>query len=178
MGNYDAEGHNLPTGTRGEVLIRGHHLFDGYYKDPDKPVEALDPAGWYHSDDIGSLDEAGHVMFHGSFKDMLKFGGENVAAAKVEAVLASHPAVRLAQVIGLPDARLAEIPAAFIETDGPITASPEDVAAELITYVGERIASFKVPRHIRLIDEWPMSASKIQKLKLRQQLISELDVTE
>ncbi|WP_157083307.1 class I adenylate-forming enzyme family protein, partial [Novosphingobium lentum] len=159
----DADGTDLPTGTRGEVLIRGYNLFDGYYKDPDKTAEALDAKGWYHSGDIGSLDEAGHLMFHGRFKDMLKVGGENVAAAEVEAVLASHPSVRLAQVVGLPDPRLAEVPAAFIETDGPITCSPEAFAAELIAYTKARIASFKVPRHIRLIDEWPMSASKIQK---------------
>ncbi len=174
----DADGNDLPTGTRGEVLIRGYNLFDGYYKDPEKTAEALDAGGWYHSGDIGSLDEAGHLMFHGRFKDMLKVGGENVAAAEVEAVLAAHPLVRLAQVVGLPDARLAEIPAAFVETDGPITCSPEDFAAELIAFVGTRIASFKVPRHIRLIDEWPMSASKIQKFKLRQQLIAELGIEE
>ncbi len=174
----DAAGRDLPTGERGEVLIRGYNLFDGYYKDPEQTIEALDAQGWYHSGDIGSLDEAGHLMFHGRFKDMLKVGGENVAAAEVEAVLASHPAVRLAQVVGLPDPRLAEIPAAFIETDGPITTSPEEFAAELIAYTRQRLASFKVPRHIRFIDEWPMSASKIQKFKLRQQLINELNIVE
>ena len=174
----DAEGRDLPTGTRGEVLIRGYNLFDGYYKDPVKTAEAIDSQGWYHSGDIGSLDAAGHLMFHGRFKDMLKVGGENVAAAEVEAVLASHPAVRLAQVVGLPDPRLAEIPAAFVETDGPIVTTPEEFAAELIAFVSERIASFKVPRHIRVIDEWPMSASKIQKFKLRQQLMTELQIAE
>lgn len=155
---------------RGEILIRGYNLFDGYYKDPEKTAQALDAGGWYHSADIGSLDEHGHVMFHGRFKDMLKVGGENVAAAEVEAVLASHPAVRLAQVVGLPDDRLAEIPAAYIERDGDVAVEPE----ELIAYTKARLASFKVPRHIRFIDEWPMSASKIQKFKLRQALMDEL----
>lgn len=163
-------GADLRTGERGEVLIRGYNLFDGYYKDPEKTAEAIDPEGWYHSGDIGSLDADGHLMFHGRFKDMLKVGGENVAAAEVEAVLASHPAVRLAQVIGLPDERLAEIPAAYIESSGEHDADPE----ELIAYVGERLASFKVPRHIRFIAEWPMSASKIQKFKLRRDLMAEL----
>jgi fatty-acyl-CoA synthase/long-chain acyl-CoA synthetase len=155
---------------RGEIVIRGYNLFDGYYKDPDKTAAAIDAEGWYHSGDIGSLDKNGHVMFHGRFKDMLKVGGENVAAAEVEAVLASHPAVRLAQVVGLPDERLAEIPAAWIEPSGEADAS----ADELIAYVKERMASFKVPRHIRFIDEWPMSASKIQKFKLRVALMEEL----
>src|SRR3546814_2958144 len=77
----------------------------------------MDADGWYQRGDIGSLDENGHIMFHGRFKDMLKVGGENVAAAEVEAVLAKHPAVRLAQIVGLPDERLAEIPAAYVELE-------------------------------------------------------------
>ncbi|MDB5702061.1 MAG: AMP-dependent synthetase [Sphingomonadales bacterium] len=163
-------GIEVPLGTRGEILVRGYNLFDGYYKDAAKTAEAIDADGWYHTEDIGSVDESGHVMFHGRFKDMLKVGGENVAAAEVEAVLASHPAVRLAQVVGLPDERLAEIPAAFIEPSGEGHADPD----ELIAYTKARLASFKVPRHIRFVDEWPMSASKIQKFKLRGQLMSEL----
>lgn len=155
---------------RGEILIRGYNLFDGYYKDPEKTAQALDADGWYHSADIGSIDENGHVMFHGRFKDMLKVGGENVAAAEVEAVLATHPAVRLAQVIGLPDDRLAEIPAAYIERED----NSQVEAEELIAYTKQRLASFKVPRHIRFIEEWPMSASKIQKFKLRTALMDEL----
>ena len=104
---------------------------------------------------------------------MLKVGGENVAAAEVEAVLDSHEAVELAQVIGIPDPRLDEIPAAFIKLRNA-SVSPED----LIAYAKERIASFKVPRHVRFIDEWPMSASKIQKFKLRQQLMAELGLSD
>ncbi len=163
-------GRDLGIDERGETLIRGYNLFDGYYKDPEKTAAAIDPEGWYHSGDIGSLDANGHVMFHGRFKDMLKVGGENVAAAEVEAVLASHPTVRLAQVVGLPDERLAEIPAAFVEPSG----IGEVDLDELIAYTKARLASFKVPRHIRTIDEWPMSASKIQKFKLRVQLMDEL----
>jgi fatty-acyl-CoA synthase len=165
---------DVATGERGEVFIKGYNLLDGYYRDPAKTAEALDDEGWYHSGDIGSLDEHGHLRFHGRFKDMLKVGGENVAAAEVEAVLAAHDGVQLAQVVGLPDARLAEIPAAFVERSGKIDVSEE----ELICFVKERIASFKVPRHIRFIDEWPMSASKIQKFKLRQALMAELDLAD
>jgi fatty-acyl-CoA synthase len=164
----------VPVGSRGEVWIKGYNLLSGYYRDPAKTAEALDADGWYHSGDIGSLDEFGHLRFHGRFKDMLKVGGENVAAAEVEAALAAHEGVQLAQVVGLPDARLAEIPAAFVERTGTIDISE----AELIDFVKQRIASFKVPRHIRFIDEWPMSASKIQKFKLRQQLMQELDLAD
>jgi fatty-acyl-CoA synthase len=166
-------GIDLPVGERGEVWIRGYNMLDGYYRDPAKTAEAIDSEGWYHSGDIGSIDENGHLRFHGRFKDMLKVGGENVAAAEVEAVLDSHEAVELAQVIGIPDARLEEVPAAFVKlANGPV--SDED----LIAYVRERIASFKVPRHVRFIDEWPMSASKIQKFKLRQQLMAELGLSD
>ena len=167
-------GADLAPGERGEVLVKGYNLLDGYYRDPAKTAEALDADGWYHSGDIGSLDEHGHLYFHGRFKDMLKVGGENVAAAEVEAVLAAHEGVQLAQVVGLPDARLAEIPAAFVERRNGSKVSEED----LIAFVKARIASFKVPRHIRFVDEWPMSASKIQKFKLRQGLMQELQLVD
>ena len=167
-------GQILPTGERGEIWIKGYSLLDRYYRDPEKTAEALDEDGWYRSGDIGSIDENGHLQFHGRFKDMLKVGGENVAAAEVEAVLAAHEGVQLAQVVGLPDARLAEIPAAFVERSGDREVSEE----ELLNFVKERIASFKVPRHIRFVNEWPMSASKIQKFKLRQQLMAELGLAD
>jgi fatty-acyl-CoA synthase len=169
-----ANGAEVPTGERGEIWIKGYSLLDRYYRDPEKTAEALDDDGWYHSGDIGSIDEHGHLRFHGRFKDMLKVGGENVAAAEVEAVLAAHEGVQLAQVVGLPDARLAEIPAAFVERSGKCEVSEE----ELLCFVKERIASFKVPRHIRFVDEWPMSASKIQKFKLRQALMAELNLSD
>ena len=163
-----------PTGERGEVWIRGYNLLDGYYRDPVKSAEALDSDGWYHSGDIGSVDEHGHLRFHGRFKDMLKVGGENVAAAEVEAVLCAHAAVELAQVIGIPDVRLEEVPAAYVKLNPQADAT----ADELIAFVRESIASFKVPRHVRFVDEWPMSASKIQKFKLRQQLMAELGLSD
>jgi acyl-CoA synthetase (AMP-forming)/AMP-acid ligase II len=109
-------------------------------------------------------------MFHGRFKDMLKVGGENVAAAEIESLLQQHPAVKLAQVAGLPDPRLVEVPVAFIELKPGQQASAED----LIAFCKGKVASFKVPRHIRFVTAWPMSASKIQKFKLRTDLEAEL----
>jgi fatty-acyl-CoA synthase/long-chain acyl-CoA synthetase len=167
-------GEDLPIGEVGEVLIRGYNLFEGYYNDPATTAEALDSEGWFHSRDIGSLDAQGHIMFHGRLKDMLKVGGENVAAAEVEAVLQRHPGVKLAQVVGIPDPRMAEIPAAFVELDG----TAEVTEADLIRYARGQMAGFKVPRHIRFTAEWPMSASKIQKYKLRRALMDELGVSD
>lgn len=166
-------GEEVPVGEQGEIWIRGFNMLDGYHRDPAKTAEAIDSEGWYHSGDIGSVDQNGHLRFHGRFKDMLKVGGENVAAAEVEAVFDSHDGVELTQVIGIPDARLEEVPAAYVKLrNGAVSAE------ELIAYARERIASFKVPRHVRFIEEWPMSASKIQKFKLRQQLMAELGITE
>ncbi|RZF63657.1 AMP-dependent synthetase [Sphingomonas populi] len=167
-------GADLPTGEQGEVLIRGYSLFEGYYKDPDKTAEALDGDGWYHSGDIGSLEANGHIMFHGRMKDMLKVGGENVAAAEVEAVLARYPGVQLAQVVGIPDARLSEVPAAFIG----LVEGAEVSADDLIAYCRKEIASFKVPRVVRFVEEWPMSASKVQKFRLRALLMEEFNLVD
>jgi acyl-CoA synthetase (AMP-forming)/AMP-acid ligase II len=148
-------------------------MLDGYHRDPAKTAESIDSEGWFHSGDIGSVDSNGHLRFHGRFKDMLKVGGENVAAAEVEAVFDSHEGVELTQVIGIPDERLAEVPAAYVKLkNGAVSAD------ELIAFARERIASFKVPRHVRFIEEWPMSASKIQKFKLRQQLMAELGISD
>jgi acyl-CoA synthetase (AMP-forming)/AMP-acid ligase II len=163
-------GEDVPTGLRGEVLVRGYGLLEGYYKDPEKTAQALDRDGWYHTGDIGSLDEHGTIMFHGRLKDMLKVGGENVAAAEIEALLQRHPAVKLAQVVGIPDAKYVEVPAAFVEL------RPEAKAGEkeLIEFCRREISSFKVPRVVRFVTEWPLSTSKIQKFRLREALVREL----
>ncbi|MDB6060614.1 MAG: AMP-dependent synthetase [Verrucomicrobiaceae bacterium] len=163
-------GKDVALDERGEVFIRGFNLFDGYYRDAEKTTEALDEDGWYHSGDIGSLDASGHLMFHGRFKDMLKVGGENVAAAEIEALLARHPAVKLAQIVGIPDPKYAEVPAAYVELK-PNTQATE---AELIEFCRGEVSGFKVPRHIRFVTEWPMSTSKIQKFQLRNALLDEL----
>lgn len=141
----------------------------GYYNAPEKTRETIRD-GWLHTGDIGSIDESGHIMFHGRTKDMLKVGGENVAAAEIEAALQTHPAVKLAQVVGIPDDRYAEVPAAFIELADGQTATPQD----LIAHCTGQIARFKLPRHVRFVTSWPMSTSKIQKFRLRNQLIEEL----
>ena len=163
-------GDDVKTGLRGEVLVRGYSLFEGYYKDAEKTAQALDRGGWFHTGDIGSLDDTGTVMFHGRFKDMLKVGGENVAAAEIEGLLGRHPAVKLAQVVGIPDAKYVEVPAAFVELKPGEKASDK----ELIDFCRKEIASFKVPRHVRFVTEWPMSSSKIQKFRLRVALVQEL----
>ncbi len=163
-------GVDLKNGLRGEVLVRGYSLFEGYYKDAEKSAQALDRDGWFHTGDIGSLDDDGTIMFHGRFKDMLKVGGENVAAAEIEGLLGRHPAVKLAQVVGIPDAKYVEVPAAFVELKPGVKVTDK----ELIDFCRKEISSFKVPRQVRFVDDWPMSSSKIQKFRLRDALVKEL----
>jgi acyl-CoA synthetase (AMP-forming)/AMP-acid ligase II len=153
-----------------EILVRGFGLSDGYYKDPVKTAATFDAQGWLHTGDRGALDEHGHLRFLGRLKETLKVGGENVAPAEIEDVLATHPAVKLAQVVGIPDERLVEVPVAFVELRPGHDAGEE----ELIDYCRGLIASFKVPRHVRLVQEWPLSATKIQKQPLRERMLEEL----
>jgi acyl-CoA synthetase (AMP-forming)/AMP-acid ligase II len=155
---------------QGEIVARGPNMLAGYYNAPEKTAEVIDAEGWFHTGDIGSFDTHGQIMFHGRTKDMLKVGGENVAAAEIEAVLQTHPAVKLAQVTGLPDDRLVEVPAAFIELNPGAAASE----AELKAHCTGKLASFKLPRHVRFVTAWPMSTSKIQKFRLRDRLVAEL----
>ncbi len=168
------DGKEVPTGERGEILIRGYCLIDEYYKDAEKTAEAFEADGFFHTGDIGSFDAEGQIMFHGRTKDMLKVGGENVAAAEIETYLAGHPAVKLAQVIGVPDARLQEVPAVFVEKYD----DQEVTEQELIDFCKGKIASYKVPRYVRFVTEWPMSTSKIQKFRLRDQIMTELGISD
>jgi acyl-CoA synthetase (AMP-forming)/AMP-acid ligase II len=163
-------GLDAPVGGHGEVLVRGYCLLEGYHKDPEKTAQAIDPDGWFHTGDIGSLDAHGNIMFHGRYKDMLKVGGENVAAAEIEALLGRHPAVKLAQVVGIPDPKYAEVPAAFVELKPGSRATAE----ELTSFCKGEVAAFKVPRVVRFVTEWPMSSSKIQKFRLREELLAQL----
>jgi len=161
-------GEDLPAGEVGEILVRGYAVMDRYYRDPDKTIEALDADGWLHTHDLYVQRETGHLTFMGRAKDMLKVGGENVAAVEIEAFLAEHPAVKIAEVVGVPDPRLDEVPVAFVE----INPGPELDPDDLIDFCRGRIAAWKVPRAVHLIDggDWPMSATKVDKGALRQRL--------
>ena len=157
--------------ARGEICIRGPGMLTGYYKDPAKTAEAIDKDGWLRTGDLGSLDNAGQIMFHGRTKDMLKVGGENVAAAEIESVLNAHPAVELAQIVGAPDPRYEEVAAAFVKLKHGCAISEN----ELIAHCRGKIARFKIPHYVRFVDEWPMSTSKIQKFKLKDQIVREIE---
>jgi len=166
----DPGGGDVGPGEPGELLVRGFTLFERYHRDPGTTREALDADGWLHTGDRGSLDEAGRITFLGRIKEMIRVGGENVGPAEIEGYLSTHPAVHLVQAVGIPDERLDEVAAVFVELK-PGTRATEQ---ELIEFCRGKIASFKVPRHVRFVEEWPMSATKIQRFRLREQLMREL----
>ena len=161
-------GADLPRGEVGEILVRGYCVMEGYYHDPEKTAAALDEDGWLHTSDLYAQTAEGRLIFKGRLKDMLKVGGENVAAVEVEAFLAEHPAVRTAQVVGAPDPRLDEVPVAFVE----LTAGSILTGDELLAWCRGKIASYKVPRAVHFVaaDEWPMSLTKVDKRALRARL--------
>jgi len=164
-----ATGRSLPVHEVGEIRYRGPNTFSGYLNDPEKTAASLDAQGWVHTGDGGWLDHDGTLHYVGRVNDMIKVGGENVAPAEVEEVLGTHPAVKLCQAVGIPDERLVEVVAAFVELVPGATAEE----SELLAFARERMAKYKVPRVIRVVTEWPMSATKIQRGKLRELLIAE-----
>jgi acyl-CoA synthetase (AMP-forming)/AMP-acid ligase II len=154
----------------GEIQLRGPVLFDGYYRDERKTEATFLAGGWMRTGDLGSADATGRARYLGRIKEIIRVGGENLSPAEIEAHLMSHPAVLIAQAVGIPDARLEEVPVAFVELHPGAIATEE----ELVEYCRGAIARFKVPRHVRFVTDWPMSATKVQKFKLREAIMSEL----
>lgn len=155
-----------PVGVTGEIQFRGAGAFKSYYRDPAATAATIIDGGWVRTGDRGRINEDGYLMFLGRIKDTLKVGGENVAAAEIEAFLQSVPGVRLAQVIGMPDERMGEVPVAFIERIENAAISETDV----IKACDGELARWKIPRRVVFVTEWPMSATKVQKFRLKELL--------
>ncbi len=161
----DAAGKELPWGTQGEIIIRGDNVMKGYYKTPDKTVEAIDPDGWFHTDDIGYLDQDGFVFVTGRIKELIIKGGENIAPREIDEVLYKHPAVLDAAAVGIPDDVYGE------EIMACVTLKPGHKVSEqeLQNHCLEELGKFKTPKIVRFMDELPKGPSgKIQRLKLSQ----------
>ncbi len=164
-------GATLPPSTMGELCVRGYAIMQGYYKRPEATAEAIDGAGWFHTGDVATLRDDGSVRFLGRYKDLLKVGGENVDPTEVEAFLLTHPAVNKAQVVGVPDARLTEVACACIVVEPGQSITD----ADLDGFCRGKMASFKIPRHLVIVDDYPMTSSgKVQKYLLRQQAAAAL----
>ncbi len=148
----DEAGEPVDRDVVGEIVLRGIGLMDGYLGHEEATARAF-RRGWFHTGDLGRMDDAGRVYYTGRLKDMIRRSGENISAAEVEEVLLRHPAVRAAALVPVPDELRGEEAKAYVATDGTVP------AAELAAFCAERLAYFKVPRYWELRDELPMTAS-------------------
>jgi acyl-CoA synthetase (AMP-forming)/AMP-acid ligase II len=153
-----------PVGEPGEVLVRGYNVTQGYWEDPEATAEAIEPDGWLHTGDVGVMDETGNLRITDRIKDMYVVGGFNAYPAEIEQVLVQHAAVSEAAVIGVPDERLGEVGKAFVV---PRTGADID-GDELIAWCRERLANYKVPRFVEVVEALPKNATgKVTKNMLR-----------
>jgi acyl-CoA synthetase (AMP-forming)/AMP-acid ligase II len=160
----DDEGQEVPAGGTGEILVRGHGVMLGYFENPEATAEAIDAEGWLHTGDVGSLDEKGYLRITDRKKDMFITGGFNCYPAEIEKLLAAHPAIEVAAVIGVPDERMGEVGRAFVVLRPGAKAD----AAGIIDWARENMANYKVPRSIEFVSELPRNAGgKVLRMALR-----------
>lgn len=162
----DEAGAQVPRGTPGELCTRGYSVMAGYWNDPDKTAEAIDPDGWMHTGDIAVMDDDGYLSVTGRIKDMVIRGGENIYPREIEEYLYSHPHIVDAQVVGVSDEKYGEELMAWIRVvDG---ATPPS-ADHLREFFAGLIAHHKIPRYVQVIDEFPMTVTgKVRKVDLRR----------
>lgn len=160
----DGEGRTVPVGQDGEILVRGYNVMLGYLDDPQASAGAVDSDDWLATGDVGRLDERGNLTITGRSKDMFTVGGFNVYPAEIEQVLSRHDAVAEAAVVGVPHDRLGEVGRAYVT----LRPGAEAAAAELIGFCRDRLANFKVPREVFVLQEFPRNASgKVHKAGLQ-----------
>jgi fatty-acyl-CoA synthase len=171
----DKQGRIVPHGVAGELCTRGYSVMKGYWDDPEKTAEAIDDDGWMHTGDLATLDEQGYCNIVGRIKDMVIRGRENIYPREIEEFLYGHPAVQDVQVFGVPDDKYGEELCAWIQLRPGATADE----AAIRDYCRDCIANYKVPRHVRFVDAFPMTVTgKIQKFVMRQAMSEALDVRE
>ena len=167
----DDDGRVVPCGMQGELWTRGYLVMRGYWDDPEHTAEAIDDAGWMHTGDLATIDEAGYCNIVGRIKDMIIRGGENVYPREVEEFLFRHSRIEAVQVFGVPDKKYGEQVCAWIT----IRAGESLNEAEVRAYCEGEIAHYKIPRLVRFVDSFPMTVSgKPQKFKMREEMIREL----
>ena len=171
----DAEGRIVPPGATGELCTRGYSVMLGYWDDPERTAEAIDPAGWMHTGDLATLDADGYCNIVGRLKDMVIRGGENVYPREVEEFLFRLPKVEAVQVVGVPDAKFGEELCAWIKLRPGESATAEEVRG----FCQGQIAHYKIPRYVKFVDGFPMTVTgKVQKFIMREAMIEELGLAE
>ncbi|OGU14341.1 MAG: AMP-binding protein [Geobacteraceae bacterium GWC2_53_11] len=168
-------GETLPPGKQGELCTKGYHVMKGYYKMPEETARAIDSDNWLHTGDLAIMDENGYCKITGRIKQMIIRGGENIYPREIEEFLYTHPNVSDIQVYGVPDKKYGEqVMAAIILKKGVVMT--ED---EVRDYCRGKIANYKIPKYVKFVDGYPMTASgKIQKFKMREMAIKELQLEE
>jgi len=161
----DEKGVEVPRGEPGEIVIRGYNVMKGFIHDPQATAEAIDADGWLHTGDVGVMDGHGYVRITDRTKDMFIVGGFNAYPAEIENMVNEHPAVGSVAVVGVPDARMGEVGYAFVIPRLNANIEPD----ELIAWCREKMANYKVPRYVEIVDAFPLNASgKVLKFELRE----------
>ena len=167
----DAAGSIVPVGQQGELCTRGYSVMRGYWEDAERTREVLDEAGWMHTGDLATIDAEGYCNIVGRVKDMLIRGGENIFPREIEEYLETHEKVQDVQVFGVPDPKYGEEVCAWIVLKAGQTATADEIAA----FCHGQIAHYKVPRHIRFVPTFPLTATgKAQKFAMRDAMVREL----
>ncbi|TYK50865.1 AMP-binding protein [Actinomadura decatromicini] len=169
-------GVTVPRGVPGEFCTRGYSVMLGYWDEPEKTAEAIDAARWMHTGDLAVMDDEGYVNITGRIKDMVIRGGENVYPREIEEFLYTHPDIVDAQVIGVPDEKYGEELMAWVRLREGV---PGMTAAELRAFCEGRLAHFKIPRYLHVVDEFPMTVTgKIRKVQMRAEAVDILGLTD
>ena len=170
-----ATGKIVPRGTQGELCTRGYCVMKGYYNNEQATRAAVDPDGWLHTGDIAVMREDGYCRIAGRVKDMIIRGGENIYPREIEEFLYTCPGISEVQIVGIPSAKYGEEVAAWVKLQPGAALSAEEIRA----FCSGKIASFKIPRYVKMVDEFPMTVTgKIQKFRMREIMIHELGLDE
>ena len=162
---FDADNKPVTPDEPGEIVVRGYNVMSGYFEDDEQTAATIDADGWLHTGDIGSLDEAGYIKITDRKKDMYIVGGFNAYPAEIETSLLAHESIAEVAVVGVPDERLGEVGKAYVVLRDGAHLEPDT----LVAWCRDRMANFKVPRHVAFLDALPRNATgKVQKFKLRE----------
>jgi fatty-acyl-CoA synthase len=164
-----ATGGTVPRGTPGELCTRGYSVMLGYWEQPDKTDEAVDSAHWMHTGDLAVMDDGGYLAITGRIKDMVIRGGENIYPREIEEFLYTHPDILDAQVIGVPDAKYGEELMAWVRLR---PGAPALTAASLREFCAGKLAHYKIPRYVHIVDDFPMTVTgKVRKVEMRERAV-------
>ncbi|HET8707096.1 MAG TPA: FadD3 family acyl-CoA ligase [Pseudomonadales bacterium] len=164
----DSENREVPRGEAGEIVFRGFNVMKGYFENEAATQECIDAEGWLHTGDVGVMDEQGNLRITDRLKDMFITGGFNCYPAEIEKIIAGHDGVTMSAVIGIPDVRMGEVAMAFIVPKPGVSLNESD----MINWCREKMANYKVPRKIKIVDALPLNASgKVVKPELRKMAV-------